>query len=330
MVVFERSGSVGGRAATRRLHGCIVDHGAQYLRLPNELPDLRRLVLEDLSREGLTDIGRPVWPFDLHNHIRVGDAHQNTVPKWTYLGGLHLLSHSLAAGLEVRLNTPVSRLDRVPGGYCLLDETGMALGEAERVLVAVPAPQAIDLLQGGAGRSERADAALALLKTVTYQPMLTFILGYRRPKDGAIFAGGTASNPRPYYALVNSDRHHDISWLAVENDKGRTRTPDDLLALVAQMAVPFSERYSETPTTALLANVTGQVRSLLTIDLGTPLWYDVTRWRYARPTQLLDLKELNITHDGLCFVGDYTAGWRLHLALQAGLDVAPIVVGPTL
>jgi len=168
---------------------------------------------------------------------------QHAEPKWTYADGLHMLGRSLATGLEVRLNTRVRQLDRAPGGYRLLDETGTVVGAAERVLVAVPAPQVMDLLQTGAVRGERVDTALTLLGTATYQPMLTFILGYRRPEDGTIFAGGTTSDPRPYYALVNSDREHDISWLAVENDKGRTRAPDDVLVVVAQMAVAFSERY---------------------------------------------------------------------------------------
>jgi len=329
VVVFEKSRDVGGRAATRRLQGCVVDHGAQYLRLPDDLPDLRRLVLTDLSREGLTTIVHPVWPFERDNHIRPGDVRQHAEPKWTYADGLHMLGRSLATGLEVRLNTRVRQLDRAPGGYRLLDETGTVVGAAERVLVAVPAPQVMDLLQTGAVRGERVDTALTLLGTATYQPMLTFILGYRWPEDGTIFAGGTTSDPRPYYALVNSDREHDISWLAVENDKGRTRAPDDVLVVVAQMAVAFSERYLEAPAEDLLAGLDGQVRGLLAVELGEPLWYDYTRWRYARPTQVLDLAELNRAHDGLCFVGDYTAGWRLHLALQAGLDVAPFVLSPT-
>lgn len=330
VVVFEKSRGLGGRAATLHMHGCVVDHGAQYLRLPGDLPDLRRLVLEDLSCEGLTDIARPVWPFDKYDHVRPGDTRQNAEPKWTYAGGLARLWRSLAPGMEVRLNTQVSRLDRVPGGYRLLDGTGTALGEAERVLVAVPAPQAMDLLQGSPGRTERVDSALALLETATYGRMLTFLLGYRRPENGTIFAGGTASDPRPYYALVNSDRDHDISWLAVENDKGRARAPEEVLVLVVQLAVPFSERHLAVPAGDLLAGVDGQVRALLAVDLGEPLWYEYARWRYARPSRMLDLEELNRAHDGLCFVGDYTAGWRLHLALQAGLTVAPLVVGPTI
>jgi predicted NAD/FAD-dependent oxidoreductase len=36
----------------------------------------------------------------------------------------------------------------------------------------------------------------------------------------------------------------------------------------------------------------------------------------------VDLATLNRDHDGLFFAGDYTTGWRLHLALQNGLNVA--------
>jgi predicted NAD/FAD-dependent oxidoreductase len=102
-----------------------------------------------------------------------------------------------------------------------------------------------------------------------------------------------------------------------------------VLALVVQMSVPFSERQLKVPAEDLLAVVDGQVRSLLAVDLGEPLWHASVRRRNARPLQFLGLEDLNAAHDGLCFVGDYAAGWRLHLALQAGLDVAPLVAGPT-
>ena len=56
-----------------------------------------------------------------------------------------------------------------------------------------------------------------------------------------------------------------------------------------------------------------------------PLWYDVARWRYALPDATCDLTALNRDHDGLFFAGDYVAGGRVHLALQAGLDVAALL-----
>ncbi len=325
ITVFEKSRGFGGRAATRRTHDCIIDHGAQYLKVPNDLPDVKRLVLEELPREGLVDIGRPVYTFDKEGHIEAGDEGQNAESKWTYAEGLNTLGKYLVAGLDVRRETRVTCLERLSAGYRLYDEGGEALGEAARVLVAIPAPQAAALLRGSAVDEDRRARALAHLEGAAYQPMFTFMLGYRRPPEDAVYAGGAPGDPRPYYALVNTDRGHDISWLAVENDKGAARAPADVLALVAQMAVPFSERHYDEPPDSLVGEIDGQVRGLLGVDLGAPLWSDHARWRYAKSAGKIDLAALNRDHDGLFFAGDYTTGWRLHLALQNGLDAAPMI-----
>jgi len=324
IVVYEKSRGFGGRAATRRTHDCALDHGAQYLKLPDELPAVRRLALEEVSREGLIDIGRPVYTFDKDNRVAAGDEERDAVPKWTYAAGLNTLGKYVAMGLDVRRETRVGRLERLSAGYRLFND-GEPLGEADRVLVAVPAPQAVDLLRVSAIDAERRDRALAQLEGAAYQPMFTFMLGYRRPPEGTVYAGGTPHDPRPYYALVNTDRGHDISWLGVENDKGPSRAPEGVLALVAQMAVPFSEAHYNDPPDELATVADQQVRELLGVDLGEPLWHDHARWRYAKPAETVDLATLNKDHDGLFFAGDYTTGWRLHLALQNGLDVAPMV-----
>ena len=325
VVVYEKSNGLGGRAATRRAHDCVLDHGAQYLTLPDDLPALRRLVLEELPRDGLRDIGRPIYTFDKDGRVEPGDEARNAAPKWTYEAGLTTLGKYLAAGLEVRRKTRVTRLERLSVGYRLFDEAGATVGEADRVLVAIPAPQAADLLRASVIDADRRATALSHLERATYKPMFTFMFGYRQPPAGTIYAGGAPADPRPYYALVNTDRGHDISWLAVENDKGPSRAPSGVLALVAQMAVPFSEARYDDPPDELAAIADRQVRELLGVDLGPPLWHDHARWRYAKPAGTTDLATLNHDHDGLFFAGDYTTGWRLHLALQNGLDIAPLV-----
>jgi len=325
ITVYEKSRGFGGRAATRRTHGCALDHGAQYLKVPDDLPAVRRLVLEELPREGLIDIGRPIYTFDKDNRVAAGDEERNAGPKWTYAAGLNTLGKYVAAGLDVRREMRVGRVGRLSVGYRLFNDAGALLGEADRVLVAVPAPQAVDLLRASVIDAERRDRALAQLEGVTYQPMFTFMLGYRRPPDGTVYAGGTPGDPRPYYALVNTDHGHGISWLGVENDKGPSRAPEGVLALVAQMAVPFSEAHYDDPPNELAAIADRQVSALLCVDLGQPLWHDHARWRYAKPAATVDLATLNRDHDGLFFAGDYTTGWRLHLALQNGFDVAPMV-----
>ncbi len=322
--VFEQSRELGGRAATRRTHGCILDHGAQYLKTPDDTPAVRQLILDELPRDGLVDIGRPVWTFDRSGQVAPGDPAQNAEPKWTYTAGLATLGTRLAAGLDVSLQTRVGRLERIPNGYRLLDDASAALGEAERVLVAIPAPQGVELLQVSALPAGRRDAALAELARARYRPILSVLLGYAQPPRAAVFAGGSLDEPRPYYALVNTDRGHDVSWLAFENDKP-ARVPTGTLALVVQMAPAFSrEHFDDAPelVAALAAQATA---TLLGVDLGALAWHDLTRWRDALPDTTCDLAALNRDHDGLLFAGDYVAGGRVHLALQAGLDAASML-----
>ena len=64
---------------------------------------------------------------------------------------------------------------------------------------------------------------------------------------------------------------------------------------------------------------------MLGINLSRPGWHDLTRWPDALPDTTCDLHALNRDHAGLLFVGDYVAGGRVHLALQAGLDVASLL-----
>lgn len=325
VVVYEQSRDLGGRASTRRVYGCVLDDGAQYVKTPDDAPAVRRLLLEELPREGLIDISRPVWVFDRAGRVAPGDPAQNAEPKWTYAAGLETLAKRLAHGLAVRRETRVARLQRHGAGYRLWDAAGRELDQAARVLLAIPAAQAGELLRASEVAPARRDAALAQLSTVSYRALLSIALGYAQPPLGTIYAGGTAREPRPYYALVNTDRGHDVSWLAFENDKGPARVPPGTLALIAQMGAAFSAARFDEPAERLAAGAAVAVSALLAVDLRHPAWHDVTRWRYALPDATCSLAALNQDHQGLFCAGDYVAGGRVHLAIQAGLDVAALM-----
>src|SRR2546423_14178 len=211
---------------------------------------------------------------------------------------------------------------RLAGRDRLLDAAGMTLGEAARVLVAIPAGQAVELVQASDVDAGRRDAALAALQKVRYRSLLSIMLGYPQPPHGTVFAGGTPGDPRPYYALVNTDRGHDVSWLAIENDKGPARVPAQIVALVVQMSGAFSAAHFDAAPEHLAGRAAKAASSVLGLDFGRPLWYDVARWREALPDVTCDLAALNRDHDGLFFAGDYVAGGRVHLALQAGVGGA--------
>jgi predicted NAD/FAD-dependent oxidoreductase len=68
VTVFERTDSVGGRAATRHRDGCTYDTGANYLKSTDEAVSGLVRALGD----GPEDIAAPVWTLDTDGDISEG------------------------------------------------------------------------------------------------------------------------------------------------------------------------------------------------------------------------------------------------------------------
>ncbi|HEX6290309.1 MAG TPA: FAD-dependent oxidoreductase [Herpetosiphonaceae bacterium] len=308
IVVFEKSRGVGGRAATRRAHGATFDHGAQYVKAPT--PELEALLRHTLPTAPV-DIALPVWTFDRHNRIAEGDHAQNRDPKWTYVDGITRLAKELAHGLDLRLTTRISRIAQANGSYILFDEQDTIVGATDAVLLTPPAPQTRDLIAASALSRTAQTTILAELDKVTYRACLSVTLGYP-PR----------LRSRPFYALVNTDRQHPISWLAYEHLKPG-RSSADQHVLIAQMAPEWSVAHWNDPPPLLAEQVAELVGSLLEESLRAPLWSDRQGWRYALPDGRADFETLNSAIGGLFFAGDYTAGQgRVHLAIEQGWKVA--------
>lgn len=308
VVLFEETETLGGRATSRRRHEATFDDGAQYLKTPTE--ELRRFVAEQLGHATLVDIGHPVWVFDGAGMITPGDPEQNADPKWTYRDGLARLGEELAAGLEVRRGRRVDRLGRAPEGYRLFDQDGGALAQSEAVLLTPPAPQTADLLARSDLEAAWRDELIAELSRVAYRPCLSVTLGYPRPP-----------REQPFYALVNSDRRHPISWLAYEHMKpGRGMAGQGVV--IVQMAPGWSRERWNDGSEALAQRVAEQASTLLGEELLRPVWWDIRRWRYALPDGGCDAERLH-AGAGLFFAGDYLVGQgRVHLALESGWAAA--------
>ena len=318
IVIFEKSRGLGGRAASRRLHGATFDHGAQYIKAPT--PELEALLREGAARDTLRDIGLPVWTFDQHNQIAEGDPAQNSDPKWTYSDGITRIAKELAQGLDIRQQTRISHIDQANGSYILFDEQDAIVGVADAVLLTPPAPQTHDLIAASALPSAAQTTVLAELAKVSYRPCLTVTLGYPPQLQ-----------PRPFYALVNTDRQHPISWLAYEHLKPE-RPSGDQHVVIAQMAPQWSADHWNDALPQLTEQVAALVSTLLhqegTRDLRAPLWSDRQGWRYALPDGRADFDTLNGAIRGLFFAGDYTAGQgRVHLAIEQGWQVAERIAG---
>jgi renalase len=313
VTLFEKSNDVGGRVATRKRDGFIYDYGAQYIKGDNTASVSADLITRRFRLPDLIDIGKPVWVFDQHGHIQEGDPLQNMGSKWTYRSGLNALAQRIAEGLDVRLKTPISHLQQRVAGWNLFDGSGHHLGDFAQVLITIPASQTVDLIEASQIASEQKESICASLRLASYNPLISVMLGYH-----------PIPQPRPYYALVNTDKAHAISWLAWEHEKAPERVPEHAGLLLAQMSPQYSREHWQAPDDVVISEVANLVAVLLGEPLTTPVFTDTYHWRHALPVEKADAQLLNaLTLPlGLAFCGDAFVGGRVHLALENGVAVA--------
>lgn len=310
VTVFEKSRGVCGRAATRRKHGCTYDHGANYVKSGSDRVD--QLLTETLPTQGLVDIGAPVWTFGADGEIGPGEDRDER--KWTYEAGITQLAKRLFAetDAEIRFETRVGRLDRDETNWRLHDTDGEALGAFEAVLLTPPAPQTADLLAASSWDDSRLGELHDAVDAVPFRTIYTVVLNYDFELE------------YPWYALLDTDREHEVGWLAREELKPG-HVPDGQTLLVAQMAPAWSVERYDNPSEEVKADAARLVADLLGDErLADPEWTDHQGWRYALPDDGGDTEALRTAEDaGLYVAGDWTAGeGRVHRAVETGLDAA--------
>lgn len=253
VVLLDRGHRVGGRMAARTLRdtglpydGRVVDVGASYLTAAE--PEFVDLVASWEAR-GLV---RP-WTDSFHVAAPSGLHGVVTGPtRYAAPGGLRSLVEDLAAGLptvvsdhEVESVTRTARGVEVDGD------------PFDAVVLAMPAPQAVDLLAGD-------DPSLEVLEKVRYDPVLTLVAAYEQrcwPDLDGVFV-------------------NDSAVLVFVADDGRRRG-DDAPVLVAHSGPVLAATHLDDPASAaplLLDALEHAVGAS-----AKPAWFDVRRWSLARP-----------------------------------------------
>jgi predicted NAD/FAD-dependent oxidoreductase len=158
VVVLEKSRGLGGRLASRRAGGPVLDHGSPVLAAP---PGTALRALCDAYPAGDR--------VDLDDGI-------------AYASGATRLPKLMAGGLDVRLGVRLAALREADAGLELGDEQGNTHGVVDGVVVTAPAPQAADLLERSPGGGERG----ALLRTLTYAPAVMVLAGVPGAAEGPV------------------------------------------------------------------------------------------------------------------------------------------------
>lgn len=151
LVIIEKSRSVGGRLATRRIENGRVDHGAQFF-------TVRTQAFQTIVDQWLEAGFVRHW---------FGDNH----PRYISEGGMNALAKQLAKDTPTLLNTRVASIDK-ESLYILTTEDGKVI-HAEAVIVTAPTPQAIDLVKNIADTKQ-----IETLETVQFDPCFVGIFEF--------------------------------------------------------------------------------------------------------------------------------------------------------
>ncbi|MBZ6496212.1 NAD(P)/FAD-dependent oxidoreductase [Natrinema longum] len=314
ITVLEKSRGLCGRAATRRRDDVVYDYGANYVTSDDER--VVDLLTETVDADGLVDITDPVWTFDRDGDVSPGEDRDGH--KWTYRQGLTQIAKRLfdrtdaTIHRETRIETLHRTADGEDGVWHLEDTDGTRWGPFETLLLSPPAPQTASLLRSADWDADERDRLVEAVEGVPYRTVWTGVFHYPFELE------------RPYYALVNTDKDHEIGWIGREECKPG-HVPDGESLLIVQANHEWSvDRYDEPPAAneerlaALTADLLDDQR------LRDPDWTDHQGWRYALPEAAVPEGPLQRAQAaGLYCLGDWVAGEaRLHAALRNGIETA--------
>lgn len=274
VVVWEKSRGVGGRTATRRgPHGMRFDHGAPFLHDG----------LDPLSGPALAtyDVVRPDGTRVRH---AVGEPAANAVAK------------ARAADLDVRTGKRVATIHEQGPGWALTGDDGEPLGTYDAVVVAAPAPQTADLLDGPAPQ------LAAQARSVAFAPCWSVMAAWDQPLELAFT--GTAEIP-------------DLTWALAESPKPG-RSPGERWVL--QGSAAWSADHLEEEPTAVATALLGRFGTVCGSPLPEPEHLVAHRWRFARPRS--PLRDRYLRHGTLLATGDWCGGDTAGAAIRSGRAAA--------
>ena len=296
VTIVDKARGAGGRASTRRAGELRFDHGAQVLtpRDPRFLERVASWQLEGLvaNWEGVRVQLRPGQVLDRQPCARLVGA-----------PGMSSPIRELARAHGVRFGVRIEALTREPDGWRGLTG-GEVLGPFDQVVLAIPAPQAVPLLEPIA--PQLAEGA----KQVEFAPCWATLVAFSKPLPVEWDSAQVENSP--------------LAWIAHDTSKpGRPRGGSACWVLHASEAwsINHLERTPDWVARELL-----RALSELVSPLPDTLVLDAHRWLYARTLKSLGVPFLQDEELGISLCGDGYLGERLESAFLSGLALGEQLV----
>lgn len=310
VVVVEKSRGVGGRMATRRLETTCADHGVRYLEAQGKfLPPLIEVLLQRGILQAWTD---DVYQLNSAQPEVTNESELSEITRYIAPAGMTVVAKFLSTGLEIWLNRRVEAITPTAENTWHLtlnspDETCKEL-TAKAVVMAIPAPQALMLLEPLA---EKITAEfLDSLRSVEFAPCITVIASYQNEQLSL-----------PSWKACSISHNSDLAWIGLDSSKRPNATAP---IFVLQSTAEFAHCYLDTEDLKPIGQqLLSSAAELLLPGLDNPDWFQVHRWRYAFPNRSLSQDYLySATPLPIIGCGDWCGGNLIESALNSGISAA--------
>lgn len=277
--LFDKGRGPGGRLSTRRAGTLRFDHGARALDFPegSEAATLERWRARGAAARWSPRLGGDQAPRE----------------HWVGVPGMNAVVRAEAEELEPTFGSRITRLDRTPEGWALVDLEGTVACRAPEVVVAVPAPQAQALLEPTGFRH------LDAIANVVLDPVWAFM--FEGP-DRSALGFDVLERPSPV-----------IEYLEAQASKpGRAEDR----AWVAHATVAWSRAHLEDERESVEQVLGEEVARLLDHPVAPP--WSAHRWRYGLVRTPAGAPCLRDDSLGLVACGDWCLGPAVEHALASG------------
>ena len=305
VTVFEKSRGVGGRMATRRANGVTFDHGAQYFTARD--PRFARYV-RSWTKQGIVS----KWPDgDLGKDQRIvvikGGAIQSestSQDRFVAVPTLNSICKHLARDVAVQTETRITQLEQVDEQISVSCEDGTHLGKFDRLIVAIPAAQAAELVSGIPTLTNKISA-------IEMNPCWALMASFAEPVTQD-WAGAFL---------------HDsfLSWAARDSTKpGR---PSDSEQLILHASPDWTLENWERDPEQVGSLMLDEFWRVTGVAKQTSSFMCAHRWRYAIPLEPATEYFFMDESERIICCGDWASGSRVEGAFLSGMAAAGRVLG---
>ena len=325
ITIFERSPKISGRAKSVYYRpGFIYDIGANYFNTEND--EISDIILNKLPSKNLIEIKKPIHTFDKDGKITIGDETHNKKTKWNYKTGIStladLLYNDCKDSFNIKFGANIDKIVQVSSNnsqcsWTLYSAKNEDLGTFDAIVFTPPSPNIHRILSKSEFIENKKGDFNEMIEEFDknkYRVIYSLCLTYQTVIDNS------------FYALLNSDKLHDISWISIENEK-EERIPTGYTTLIVQMSDQYGRPKEGIEDNIIIDEIKKMTENIFAkndLKLENFVWAELKRWRYGLPSAPLSTEAIKLgAMNQLYFAGDFLKGrGRVLDAMEAGVNLA--------